>query len=226
MTSISFFLLPSVSTCHTTPPHETMKAIWILAILPSSLEGFFIPPQRALTPEKLLVKPKEVPLSARTTRCTTVLRIARGGAGLTTTSWLVPAWTCALAYALYNLFIKKASTIEPLLGGVILQTVAAGLGTLVLSTTTRKALVWDPAGVSWSIAAGVAVGVAELLSFLISSSGVPASQSIPVIIGGSVLLGTVLGRFWLREVLSLRAWCGVGLIAVGIALVGMDGVGH
>jgi drug/metabolite transporter (DMT)-like permease len=47
-------------------------------------------------------------------------------------------------------------------------------------------------------------------------------QSIPIVIGGSVLLGTILGTVWLKEVLTVKGWCGVVLIAAGIALVGMD----
>lgn len=36
--------------------------------------------------------------------------------------WIGPALACALAYALYNIFIKKGSaSINPVLGGVVLQ---------------------------------------------------------------------------------------------------------
>ena len=58
--------------------------------------------------------------------------------------------------------------------------------------------------------------------------GVPAMQSIPVIIGGSVMFGCVIGWIFLGEVLSLRGWFGVLMIAVGIVLVGMEseGEGH
>jgi drug/metabolite transporter (DMT)-like permease len=68
----------------------------------------------------------------------------------------------------------------------------------------------------------VAVGSAEILSFIISGMGVQAMQSIPIIIGGSVLFGTILGRVWLKEALSVKGWAGVVLIAAGIAFVGMD----
>jgi drug/metabolite transporter (DMT)-like permease len=57
---------------------------------------------------------------------------------------------------------------------------------------------------------------------MISSMGVQAKQSIPIVIGGSVLFGTVLGRVWLKEVITAKGWCGVVLIATGIGLVGMD----
>ena len=47
--------------------------------------------------------------------------------------WIVPTLCCALAYALYNIFIKKGSShINPVLGGVILQLVAAVLGCCLL----------------------------------------------------------------------------------------------
>jgi uncharacterized membrane protein len=52
--------------------------------------------------------------------------------------------------------------------------------------------------------------------------GVQAMQSIPIIIGGSVLFGTTLGFAVLKEELTYRGWIGVLLIATGIALVGID----
>jgi transporter family protein len=119
---------------------------------------------------------------------------------------------------------------DPVLGGVLLQFVAAILGSLLYiikqhytgTATLTSAATWTRAGVTWSIAAGVAVGMAEMLSFHVSARGVQAMQSIPVIIGGSVLLGTVLGSVWLKETISWKGWMGVALISAGIALVGMD----
>ena len=115
-----------------------------------------------------------------------------------------------------------------MLTGVLLQCVAAAVGAALwvgvnkpwLTSTATTAP--TKMAVTWAVAAGLAVGAAELLSFYISGQGVPSSKSIPVVIGGSVLLGTVLGRVWLKEVLTWKGWCGVALISVGIALVGMD----
>jgi transporter family protein len=148
--------------------------------------------------------------------------------------WIVPALCCAMAYALYNIFIKKGSShINPVLGGVILQLVAALLGSALLAFLVVKeggseVIVFDGDGVFWAVLAGVAVGVAEIVSFFVSSLGVQAMQSIPVIIGGSVMFGTVLGALALHEDLSLRGWLGVVMISVGISLVGLDseGDGH
>uniref|UniRef100_A0A6U2X4T5 EamA domain-containing protein n=1 Tax=Entomoneis paludosa TaxID=265537 RepID=A0A6U2X4T5_9STRA len=103
-------------------------------------------------------------------------------------AWLGTALLCALSYALYNLFIKRASTsIDPILGGVLLQFVAALLGTLllvvkqVLMKNVQPMKATERAGLWWAVAAGLAVGTAEILSFIISSMGVQAMQSIPVI---------------------------------------------
>ena len=74
--------------------------------------------------------------------------------------WIGPALICALCYALYNIFIKKGSaTIHPVLGGVILQLGAAGLGCVLLGVLTCKDgvedLNYDAAGIRWAIAAGL-----------------------------------------------------------------------
>jgi bacterial/archaeal transporter family protein len=179
---------------------------------------------------------------AATTQATTMTWLSstslRGGATVllataTTNPVLSSMWpglalACALAYALYNVFIKKAASasMDPILGGVLLQIVAATLGAALLAVTQASSksvkLTTSRMGITWAICAGVAVGVAEILSFVISSMGVPASKSIPTIVGGSVVLGTLLGAMWLGEHLSPRGWLGIILIAGGIALVGMD----
>lgn len=142
--------------------------------------------------------------------------------------WIVPALLCALAYAFYNIFIKKGSaSIHPVLGGVILQLIAAVLGSLLLLFIIirdggMEKLDWDWDGVQWSVCAGIAVGLAEMISFFVSSLGVQAMQSIPILIGGSVLFGTILGLCLLGEVLSYHGWLGVILLISGICLVATD----
>jgi hypothetical protein len=87
--------------------------------------------------------------------------------------WIFPALSCAAAYAFYNIFIKKGSfTIHPILGGVILQFVAAILGLFLLAALVYKGdtgeIQYDRAGLLWSCWAGLAVGTAEMLSFCVS----------------------------------------------------------
>ncbi|KAL9179138.1 hypothetical protein ACHAXT_000180 [Thalassiosira profunda] len=152
---------------------------------------------------------------------------AEGGGSPPLAQWIVPALSCAMAYAFYNIFIKKGSaTINPILGGVILQFVAALLGSallgsLLLTDKTFK-LHYDNDGLLWSVMAGLAVGLAEMLSFVVSGLGVPATHSIPIIIGGSVLFGAVLGLLMLGEQLMVQGWSGVGLLVIGIVCVALD----
>lgn len=121
---------------------------------------------------------------------------------------------------------------DPILGGVLLQFVAAWIGTVLWMTqkflikgVTTPGMSITQSGILWSVAAGVAVGAAEILSFVVSGKGVPATQSIPIIIGGSIVVGTILGTIWLQEKMTRTGWLGVVLIAIGITLVGMEGVG-
>ena len=77
-------------------------------------------------------------------------------------------------------------------------------------------------GIWFAILAGVAVGAAEMLSFVVSGMGVPSSKSIPVIIGGSVGIGCAMGMVFLHEYLGVRGMVGVAMIVLGVVLVGTD----
>jgi len=139
--------------------------------------------------------------------------------------WTGPALFCALAYACYNICIKKGSShISPILGGVILQIVAALFGSCLLLALVAngQSLPYDGYGILWACWAGIFVGAAELLSFCVSGLGVQATQSIPIIIGGSVMFGAVLGVIMLGEELVLRGWGGVLLLMIGISFVATD----
>jgi transporter family protein len=73
-------------------------------------------------------------------------------------------------------------------------------------------------GVTFAVLAGVAVGLAEITAFYGFSKGVSASVGIPVMVGGTVLVGVLLGLVVLREQLTLWQGLGVLLILVGIVL--------
>lgn len=136
--------------------------------------------------------------------------------------WLVLALLTALALASYNFFIKLAADHVPAaVGAVVLQLVAAALGAVWL---LRLKLQGQPLSVTskglWLAAlAGLGVGLAEILTFVVFSRGVPSSVGTPVIVGGSVLLTAVLGLVVLREALTLPQVLGLLLIVGGIALL-------
>lgn len=89
-------------------------------------------------------------------------------------------------------------------------------------SSNRKSFVWSFNLVAHQQISGLAVGIAEMLSFCVSGLGVPACMSIPTIIGGSVGVGAILGLLMLGETLMLQGWFGVSLLITGIGFVATD----
>ena len=197
-------------------------AVLLLPSMTDSWRSAFVHPNRyriTLSKHELAPTPL-LPGKRPTTRWMQHTR--GGGDSPKLVQWIGPAFLSALSYALYNIFIKLGSaSIHPVLGGVILQFVAALLGSCLLGLSRDK-LTFDKKGVLWSVCAGVCVGLAEILSFQVSGMGVPASNSTPVMIGGSVAFGSVLGFVLLRERMTMKGWLGALLVVLGIVCVATD----
>ena len=65
--------------------------------------------------------------------------------------------------------------------------------------------------------AGIAIGLVEILTFVVYGRGLPVAVGNPLIIGGSLLVTTGVGVVLLREALSPVQLAAVGLIGLGIA---------
>ena len=138
-------------------------------------------------------------------------------------NWLPFALLTALCLALYNFFIKLASNhVSPAVGAVVLQLVAAALGGVWLLKLMLRGhpLALSGKGLGLAALAGLGVGLAEILTFVVFQRGVNSSVGTPVIVGGSVLLTAVLGLVVLRETLTFSQAGGLLFIVVGIALLG------
>ena len=137
-------------------------------------------------------------------------------------NWITLALMTAFFYGAYNVFIKVASGhINQIVGAVILQIVAALLGCIILLAMkmSNTPLEISTKGIWLSIAAGVFVGLAEITSFYVFSRGVSASIGIPVIIGGSILVGAILGLTFLNETINPIHYLAIGLIIIGVAIL-------
>lgn len=138
-------------------------------------------------------------------------------------NWLPLALATAVAFGLYNIFIKMSSgRIDQILGALILQLIAAacgGLFLLYLRLAGRASFDVTPAGFGFAVLAGVAVGVAEILTFIVFSRGAPASLGSPIIMGGSVLVAALIGIAFLREAIGLVQVAGILSVVAGIALI-------
>lgn len=137
-------------------------------------------------------------------------------------NWLPLALFTALCLALYNFFIKLAANhVSPAVGAVMLQLVAAALGAMWLLRLKLQGqpLAISGKGLGLAALAGLSVGLAEILTFVVFQRGANSSVGTPVIVGGSVLITAVLGLVVLREALTLTQAGGLLLIVAGIALL-------
>jgi len=137
-------------------------------------------------------------------------------------NWITLAVTCAILYGAYNFFIKISSeNINQIVGAVILQFVAAIIGSLILIYLKISGAQFQitSKGINYAILAGVMVGLAEITSFFLFSKGVSASVGIPIIIGGSVVTGVLLGIILLKESFNLLTLMGLVLVVGGVIIL-------
>jgi len=139
------------------------------------------------------------------------------------TFWLLAL--AALMFGLYNVFIKVSSDhINPVLGAVVLQLVAAvvGLGLLGhLAMRSGEALQVSSRGLFLAACAGVAIGLVEILTFAIYGRGLPVAVGNPLIIGGSLLVTTLVGILLLRELVNPLQLFAIALIGAGVGLLAL-----
>lgn len=132
----------------------------------------------------------------------------------------------AVMFGLYNVFIKlSADYIQAILGAVVLQFVAAflGLGLLLyLKYANDLQITATPRGVTLAVLAGIAIGLVEILTFVIYGRGVPVAVGNPLIIGGSLVVTTGIGILILREAVNPVQLIAILLVAGGIGLLAWE----
>jgi len=119
-------------------------------------------------------------------------------------------------------FIKLASGgIHQVLGAVILQLTAFLLGGLILlffKFTGHNIQITNKGG-AFAVIAGLAIGLAEILSFYAYSKGALASTSVPIIVSGSMIVAAVAGLIVLKENFNAIHYFAVILIVVGTIIL-------
>lgn len=128
----------------------------------------------------------------------------------------------AAFYGVYNFFIKVASgDIHQIVGAVVLQVVATllGGGVLLYLLATGTTLPITGKGLQYAVLAGFFVGLAEIASFYAFSKGLSASVGIPLIVGGTVVVGVLLGALFLKEHLTILQYVGIVLMVVSVMLL-------
>ncbi|PLX27008.1 hypothetical protein C0581_03715 [Candidatus Parcubacteria bacterium] len=138
-------------------------------------------------------------------------------------SWIFLALFTAFCYGAYNFFIKVSSGhIDQVVGAVVMQGVAFLFGLALLAVSKSVSFsdgLITTRGVWYAVAAGVFVGLAEVLSFFVFSKGLSISIGLPVIIGGSIVFGVLLGLLFLKEMESFSFVHALGLVFVLLGVV-------
>lgn len=71
----------------------------------------------------------------------------------------------------------------------------------------------------WGLLTAIGCFGLGLVFYALALTGIPLGIAYPILIGGSVVLVTVLATTWLRERVSLRQGIGIVLILGGILLL-------
>ena len=137
-------------------------------------------------------------------------------------NWILLAITVAILWGLYNFFIKMSSgEIDPVLGAVTLQITAATVSGILLlwMKISSKEIVFTHKGIEYAILAGVCVGLAEITYLKLFSRGIDLSIGMPIVVGGTIIVGVVLGLAILKEPLNFIHALSLLLIITGIMLL-------
>jgi len=137
-------------------------------------------------------------------------------------NWLLFAVLSAIAFALYNVFIKLAALkVNPIVGTFALQLAAALLGLLAYSILKfgGKEIMITSTGLTYAIVAGIFVGVAEILFFMMFTKGVDLSIGLSLVTAGSVLIAAIIGILFLGESISTIKIAGAIFAILGVVLL-------
>ena len=140
----------------------------------------------------------------------------------TMNTWFWYAVGAAVLYGLHQIFTKLASaTISDGLGGFVVE------GSAALTILVYLAYLWfsggwnqkaDAAGIGWSVATGLCVGVGTIFFFLLFQKGGPLS-AVPMILAGGAALMAVAGIWFFREPVTWQRLLGVVLAITGLFLL-------
>ncbi len=139
--------------------------------------------------------------------------------------WLTYAATAVVCITLFNTGIKlSGARIDALMGTTLIM--AAGLAVLLTALIVQGR--WqeigtfytaDKAALLWTVFAGIAIGLGNLMIVQAYANGAPLSIGNMVINVGSILGVFMVGVVLLREPLDMVRVAGILLALIGIWLV-------
>lgn len=130
----------------------------------------------------------------------------------------------AFSFGFWTVFHKLASPyINQIFGAILVSLVAVifgGLYFLIHRNSTE--LVSNPKGVIFLVCAGIAAFFIDLLALQAYSRGLSITVGGPIIIGGSIMVATVIGFFMGDTITGIKV-LGITLLVAGAALLATFG---
>ncbi len=127
-------------------------------------------------------------------------------------SWLIFAILAMIGFGFYNYFVKLSSDkMNVQLATVVLylSAMVAGLIIFLYIKFTGQTILITSEGIKFVIYAGIATAIAEVFYFLMFLQGTSLVVGLPLVVGGTILVGTLLGIAFLGETLSLIKIAGI-----------------
>ena len=138
-------------------------------------------------------------------------------------NWLTTAFFTIIFYSTFDLFVKLASgKINDNLGAAIMNItsfVVAITWFLFRAQFGGETANVTRLGLTYSILAGVFVGLASVFFIRMFALGVNLSIGVPLVRVGMIVLGSLLGILILKEGFNARYLLGFSLSALGLYLV-------
>lgn len=136
--------------------------------------------------------------------------------------WIFYAVFAALSFGFYNFFVKLTSDkFSPTVGLLILTATSflVALGATLFLKVSGRPIVFTRDAVMLPIFAGLATGLAEIFYLLAFSKGAPLGIGTTLVIGGTMIVATILGFVILKEPLSAEKIVGFLLVVGGLLLL-------
>ncbi len=126
------------------------------------------------------------------------------------------------SYGFYNLFIKLSSDkLSPPIAVIFLtgaSFVVALVAALIIKISGQP-LSFSKNVILFPIVAGPFAGIAELFYMFMFSKGAPLSIGNPIVVGGTVIIATILGIILLREPLQAMKIVGIIVTIAGLVIL-------
>jgi len=124
-------------------------------------------------------------------------------------------------YTIFDLLIAKAGG---KLNGALAAGIFHGIGAVIplfiyLTSSSKNNIETTTPGLVYTLLAGVSIAAFSLILVYLFSKAENVSFILPVIYGGTVVLGTLAGVFLFKESLTTAGILGIILTSLGVGLI-------